>query len=281
MNKAIRVLCGVILISGFVFPAQAIPVNMDSFSVSGTGGVSFTDNFDDGNPPVNGASSPYFVRGTLGPESGGRLTLPDSGLLPVSSPFGSNILFQGAMLKTGRNANNNGNGLKIGTSFSATGIFDLTVPMVLGEAYGIRFTDRAIGIRKVGSDILELAVMRTLTNDLLISLREINNVATTIAILDSVVLNTSFSQIGMNLAWDPALGLQAAYNYDGGGYQFLSTGSAMLFQGENWTRAQFFQRSRSQVPEPSTLLLITGALLILGGFKRTKSVQRWNNVQES
>lgn len=271
MNKAIRALCGVILVFGFVFPAHATPVYIDNFAVRGSGGVNFNDDFNDGNPPVDGPSSEYFVTGVLGPESGGKLAMLDSGLQPVPSPFGDNLLFQGGMLKTNRNSNNDVDGLKIGTSFMMQAIFDLTEPMTLGEGYGIRFTDRALGIGKVGSDILEIAVIRTLADELIISLREINNVAKTIDVLDSIVLDMSFSQIGLGLSWDPKDGLMAAYNYDGGGYQFLSTGSAALFEGENWTRAQFFHRSRAKVPEPSTLLLISSVLLISGGFKRLKS----------
>jgi len=278
MNKVIRALCGVTLLSGSVFSAFANPIIMDRFQVLGSGGVSFDDSFDDGSPPVNGMSSSYFVRGTLGPEVGGRLILPDSGLLPVTSPFGDNILFQGAILKTNRNPLNDTDGLKVGTSFLTEGIFDLTAPMTRGEGYGVRFTDRALGMGKVGSDILEIAVLRTLENDLLISLREIDNVTATITLLSSVVLDTSFSQIGLGLGWAPKLGLLAAYNYDGGIYNFLDTGSAELFDGENWTRAQFFHRSRAEVPEPSTILLIGGALLMLGSFKKFQSTHRRDSV---
>ena len=53
--------------------------------------------------------------------------------------------------------------------------------MTLGEAYGIRFTDRAGGLGLVGGDILELRVARTLADALVIDLRELNNEAGTIS----------------------------------------------------------------------------------------------------
>ena len=52
MDYLTRALSGVFLALGFVFSSHAIPVFIDNFSVSGTGDVSFVDNFDDGLVPI-------------------------------------------------------------------------------------------------------------------------------------------------------------------------------------------------------------------------------------
>ena len=128
--------------------AHAYKFFINDFIVIRNDAVIFHDTFNDGNPPpsapnfTGGSPASYFVDGTMGPESSGKLTLDSSGAVPSASPTGEPFISQTALLLTNVQPENTTNGLKQNFTFSATGVFDLIIPTELREAYGVLFTDQ-------------------------------------------------------------------------------------------------------------------------------------------
>jgi len=124
----------------------------------------FTDTFSYGNPPpsapdfLNGNPASYFVRGAMGPESGGKLTLNSADADPGISALGDPFLFQAATLLTDTNSSDLTTGLKIDDALSVSGVFDLFAPTVSRESYGVNYSDRATGMGLPEDDIVGLRV---------------------------------------------------------------------------------------------------------------------------
>ena len=164
----------------------------------------FDDTFDNGIPPpdapnlATGGAISYSLQGTVGPESGGKLTLDlDNGVLGSGiSETGSNLSLR-ARLLTNTNQANLTDGLKSDDTFAVTGIFDLVVPNENGTRFGIRLTDASGGAE--GDDIVELVLDRRADGVLVIQLRDLDDIANTNIILEEALLQPGHGQIALRL----------------------------------------------------------------------------------
>ena len=258
---------------------------IDEFSVIKNGNVMFIDSFDDGDPPPdapdfeNGNPAEYFVRGTMGPETGSILALDSSGTVPRVSPLGEPVLFQGATLLTSMDESDLDRGLKIDDTFSVSGVFDLVVPSVPQTLYGVRFTDGIETNTPIGNDFAELSVHRTAANDLRVLFRDVDFELGAVTIVDSVPLETNHDQIWLNLmrgdVSSNAITASLAYIDDGVMGDVLTSPNTLdIFDGENFTRAQFV--SITVVPEPISLtLFITGGTALgCRRFWKKRSIEK-------
>lgn len=245
--------------------------SIDAFTVGKNGSIIFADPFEDGNPPpsapsfVNGSPAEYLVQGTLGPETGGRLALDSAGAVSSTTANGLPTLFQGATLRTNIDPPDLTLGLKSDDSLLIGGMFDLVVPALPGQSYGVRFTDRTS--TQPGNDLAELRVVRTRNGQLRVQFIEANFEAGTVSIIDGTALQTANDQIALTLTRPDVSSnaVFAAFAYGNGGvFGDLQTfaNTVDIFEGENWTRAQFV--AREVVPIPAALPLLVSALAGLG-----------------
>jgi hypothetical protein len=261
------------------FNANAYVFQVDNFSVSKNESVFFNDSFDDGSPPPsapnfsNGNPASYFVKGAMGPETGGKLTLDSADADPGLSSLGTPLLFQAATLLTSTDSSDLTSGMKINNTLLIQAIFDLAMPSVTMESYGINFSDRATNIGLEGDDIVGVRAINTL-GGVKVQFFETSFVDSTFNSIDSILLEAGHDQIMFNLmrADTNTNAVTASFAYiDGGSVgatQSLS-GSADIFNGENWTRAQFL--SRTVVPVPAAVWLFGSGLIGLIGLARRKA----------
>lgn len=252
---------------------HAYVFHVDRFSVEKNSSTLFTDNFDDGNPPPDAPTLSYVVTGSMGPETGGKLTLDSSGAVPVVLPLGNAMLIQSAILTTNIDPANTDAGLKADDIFAVKGLFDLTLPDVTraNESYGINLTDRALGLNIPGDDIVGIRVIN-INGDLKIQFFETSFLAGTFTPVSAVPLDVNHDQILFELSRsDPSTNaVTAAFAYfDGGvmvGDMQSMPGSADIFNTQNWTRAQFV--SRTAVPVPAAVWLFSSGLIGLAALAR-------------
>jgi hypothetical protein len=261
----------------FASNAQAYVFHVDDFSISTNDSAFFSDGFDDGAPPPSapnlssGAPISYFVKGTMGPESGGKLTLNSSGAELGTTALGDPMLFQSALLKTGIGTTAM---LKNTESITIQAIFDLTLPSVDKESYGINFTDSATGQGIIGNDAVGIRVIDTISG-INIQFFEASRFDQTFNPLSSVLLDQSpHDQIMLSVNYDASLSINAvtaAYAYvDGGTMGTINSmsGSTDIFNGEDWTRAQLV--ARTVVPVPVSIWLFGSGLVGLIAVARRK-----------
>lgn len=261
------------------FNVNAYVFQVDNFSVSKNGSVFFNDSFDDGIPPPsapnfsNGDSASYFVNGAMGPETGGKLTLDSADADLGLSSLGTPLLFQAATLLTSTDSSDLMSGMKIFDNLQIQAIFDLAKPSVTMESYGINFSDRATDIGLEGDDIVGVRAINTL-GGVKVQFFETSFVDSTFNSIDSILLEAGHDQIMFNLMRTDTNtnAVTASFAYIDGGsvgaIQSLS-GSADIFNGENWTRAQFI--SHTVVPVPAAVWLFGSGLIGLIGLARRKT----------
>jgi len=267
------------LMVGLVSPIQAYTFYIDDFTVTKNSTV-FQDTFEDGNPPPSAPGFPqgYSVVGVFGPENEGaypgRLTIDSAGAVTRLAPNGQSVLFQGSTLNTnvGTNAE-----LRKEHELSVTGLFDFDVlsddPV---EFYGVRFSDRATGAGFQGNDVVGLQVFGTSNGAALVRFQELDFVSGTVDILEEELIAGNHDQIGLSLSTAAnSLVVKASYWFIDNGVQGAVTTfntTVNIFEGEDWTRAQFL--AGQVVPIPAALPLFLSALGMMGfaGWKRKKTV---------
>lgn len=261
-------------------PASAATFSIDEFSViRANGNLVFRDTFGDGiSPPSapnfsNGNSGSYFVTGTAGAETGGKLSLDTSlgAILEATGRTGQVLVFD-ALLLTNIDPANTINGFKAGNTFIVNGLFDLnSLPTVPFEGFGIRLSDRGIGL---ADDQLDLFVRRSPINDLVIQFRRVDALNDLVTTFGSVLLDSSHDQIllklsKLNAATDTVIG---SYSYVDSGVAGIETAfinTADIFNGENVTRASF--RAISPVPEPGAYAMMLAGLGLIGWAVRRRA----------
>jgi hypothetical protein len=260
------------VVSALVLPfipitADAALVQIDAFTIIKNGNTIFQDAFSNGSPPPDqgGYSQSYTVRGgPLGPESNGNL-VADNGEA-VIRPDAGNMRRQGARVNTNIDQFNLQNGLKIDDTFEVSGLFDITQVTRIRERYGIRLVD---GGSSQLDDSIGVSVMRTAPSLLEVVLHRHDRDAFTFTDLASFTLETNHDQILMSLSR-----LSTANNEITATFSYLDAGSvvstttfgttATIFNGENFTRAQFMYLA--PVPVPGAVWLFGAGLIGLCGI---------------
>lgn len=266
--------------------SYATVVSIDSFSVSGTnssGLFSFTDGFSDGTPPPCGPAGCITQPTFYGVNSTSPLPAESGGLLQLDSSngiVGTNAGGGARMTETFQVSGTKSQLLSTGGDISMAGIF--TLPVLSGplnEGYGIRFIDAPPGSGPGTNQwVLELNVqwwtgnasnpagwyVRYLTQDFG------NNLISTID-ADLVAIPQGADEICLSL--DRAAGsnqFAAGYAYGTGGTcgtaALTSLGSAQGFLYEDYVRGQV--QAFETVPEPGTLLLMAGGIIVLVAARR-------------
>ena len=251
--------------------ANAALVLIDEFTIVKNGNIAFQDMFDNGSPPPDqgGNGQTYSVfGGPLGPESAGKLTLDTSHGEAVVRPDAGNMLRQGARVDTNTDPANLQNGLKIDDVFSVSGLFDITQVTGLRERYGIRVTDA--GSSQL-DDSIGISVMRTSPSLLEVVFHRHDRDAFTFTDIASFTLETNHDQILMSLSR-----LSTDNNEITASFSYLDSGNIVstttfeettsIFNGENFTRAQFMYLA--PVPIPGAVWLFGSGLLGLIGISR-------------
>lgn len=265
-----------VLVAGLMAPAThaAVVASIDRFTVTVNGAAFFDDPFGDGVAPpnapafANGDPTSYFTQGTFAPgsESSGRLAFDTAGFVPTANVLGNPSTFATATLLSSNNPANPLSGLRTGTTFNVRGLFDYIVPtgstFATSTSYGIRLTDGG------GDDVLDLRVIVGDAGLPLIYFRRQNFIAGTLTVLGEVLLPASgFDQVALSLTRGSLLNndIAASFQLLSGGAPIgvATTLAAMpaIFNGENWTRADF--RATAPIPEASTWALMALGLIVL------------------
>jgi hypothetical protein len=262
--------------------AQAGVFELDTFSVTRNGTTIFTDTFADGTPPPSapafndGSPASYTVFGSAGPESGGLLTLNTANGGLTTNAAGDARLTIRAALDT--NTSNDpallNRGLKDDDVLRLRGLFNLGVPVGPQlNGYGIRFSDRALGVVNQVADLLVRFDPVTGKTQITWSLQDFaSGVVTGVGFADLLVPEGA-DQIQLQIDRPDVTSKDffASWSFlDGGvvkGSGSFATGIG-LFDGERFVRAEFL--AFSSVPLPGTVWLLGAGLLAGLGFARRR-----------
>lgn len=215
--------------------------------------------------------------GTVGPESGGKLTIDSLSATSVGSITGVGaFIFQQARLLTSTDSSNLATGLKVDDTFAVTAVFDLLLPSATIEGYGISLTDRTAA---EGNDDLRLEVRRNSAGSVRVSFIRADATANTFTVLATALVDASHQQIALTLSRPTTTNNQivASFAYVDGGVQGPTTPfpvSSTIFHNENFIRAAFF----AETPLfPTSLRATPGAQLVdLRWNSFTSGVRGWN-----
>lgn len=267
-------------------PSMAYNVQVDEFRVArGTNPAWFLDSFIDGLPPPNNPMSPPFVYSigpagaTVGPETGGKLTLDTSNGMVGYNPLGIPSIVQQVMLMTDHTGVLPGDskydwGLKAWHSFTVSALFDYHAAAPK-EFYGLRLGDYA-PLPTSGDDRLLLGVMNAGGTPSVMFVQQdyVSGTQTTVGGLMPVNLPVGgFDQIRLSYthsasssgvvfaSWDLLSGGSVVGNGVWG-----STGT--VFSNESYTQAGFL--AVAPVPEPGTWTMLLAGLAALGTMARRR-----------
>lgn len=267
---------------------------IDEFWIVKNGTEIFRDSFDDGMAPPSGPDGAMTYNmnagdgGLVGGEGGGSLTMTPSLGNPSAITGVTADTFTGAIRRASINATSS-NFLGVDDAFSIFAQYDLTtVPGVPGQAFGIRATDRASGNR--GNNVAQLDVARDRTTDEVgVRLLQVDFVGDTVERADFVSLQSllgTAAKIQLILSKDAGSdAIEASFIAYGELMNVLAMGDLdtilnqslapiLLYQGEDYIRAQFFSVDTdvaiSPVPLPGALPLLLAAIMALGLVSRSR-----------
>ena len=258
------------------FPVHAYVNFIDNFKVVSNGVTILDDTFGDGLLPPSAqgctlaiAPNCYGIDPTpfIASETNGKLRLDTSFGSLSETATGDPRQVVRATLLTARTADP-ANGLKLGNTFSVSGVYDLAVPGP-GDSAQIRLTDAHANPADPGhrSDFLQLQIRRATTPGAVPQIRLLeqnfeNDTITTNA-TTPIDFSLNADQIRLTLTHGTAnsTAVTASWEYLSNG-AVVGTGSfaevGNIFDGEQWTRADFIV-SAAPIPEPETY-----ALMLLG-----------------
>ena len=231
----------------------------------------FRDSFGDGVVPPSGpdGTGTYFGVGFAGMtgESSGKLTMTPSLGDPTGlvGTFAEHSTVASRLLATNP-ANSNFLGEE--SAFSIHGLFDMSdLPMVTGQSFGIRATDRALLSGNEGDDTYVLFVGKSLmTSDIVVGLRHVDFGLDVSTLLDTVSIQAFLPTAGqIELVLSKEAGddfLLASYIlYDNsvtpGILDSGQIGSGLsIYMGEDYIRGGFQSTDIVPVPEPAILALL-------------------------
>jgi hypothetical protein len=284
--RAIAVIAGSMLwLTASSSAFSAFEFHIDQFTVTRVnGGVPVplvNDTFADGILPPkgpDGITDVYLIAGSPWPaasESGGKLALTSDGAALAVDADGRLLLTQRARFATDTTLGGNA-GLRDDGVFSVRGIFDLDAPTAIWQGYGIKLTDTTLG--NAGDDTLELLVRRNEASQVVVQLARSDFAGGTWTVLEEHAVDSGRGdQIQLLLAK-----LNSTSRAVNASFIYLSAGSPvgaatvfssapLIFNGEDYTRAEFKATEAAAVPEPGAVLLLAVGLSMLAGAARLGS----------
>jgi len=290
-NRSLVAMAIGLFITSTAGSAFAVPFTpaLDAFWIVKDDTEIFRDSFSDGVVPPSGPDGPstysVFGPGGMTSESGGKLTMTPS--LGDSTLVTTTFADVGtAALRSLSTNSNNGNFLGQDSSFQIHGLYDLTsLPVIPGQSFGIRATDRAPNLGNEGDNTFALFVGMSLGGDVTVFLRHLNfddpgNAAEN-AILGSVSIDSLLpgaDQIELVFS-KPANSDQLSasyilYDYDSV-TPIVSQGpvdsAQTIYNNEDYIRGQFATTDRIPVPDPPTLTLFGLGLAGIGFMRRRRA----------
>lgn len=274
-SKALIAGLSMIGLFSVISPAFATIFSIDDFSITrvrdGVTTTIFQDDFNNGVAPT---VPPYFINGVVGTESGGKYSFDTAtgGIFDSATGEGQVRVASARFNPVVTNETLN---LRSTDAFLVVGVFDLISPVNLREAYGLRLNDAGIPSTTSNlNDRLEILVTRTLAGLLTIQFRDSDSFLNTVTLLGSADLETNHNQIVLAIGKRAAAvnAISAGFAYRDGGVdgvftEFTNTGT--LFDGENFTRAEF--RATTPVPIAPTLSLTLLGLVSMFAMRKRKA----------
>lgn len=228
---------------------------MESFRVTRNGQLFFLDEFNTGDPPPDvtghgGVSAAGYVTNGPVPEIDGQLLLSsDFASGAVGGGTDASFVINAVTHTTSTDSADLVTGLKSDDNVTIEGTFDLTnLPDSPFESFGIRFTDRIVGgpNPQAGNDLVELRVVASETGRVGVVMNTRDFTTESTQLLQSIAFNPppGAEQITLKLSYNPSGIVSGSFDYlDQAGavvghQDFAAT--SHIFDGEAWTRPQFF-----------------------------------------